>query len=241
MPNQILRILFCALAILLVGNSFPASASSDEENLEDCGPALTPAISLVPNIEFKLTGEVPSMGAQALLWEADYNGGPSWINAIQVESGTINGYQTWISAAPGRVRIMPVGKTPPIVNGNDPQVTRDRAGRILLLAPRSSGIGSDIFTVADGKLSALAIIHSDNARLFTGLGDHPWVAWSETDENLRVTVKAALFEGLTPAFAYLLNEGESAIDFAYDRDSESRGKLAILTNRRLLIFTNSSR
>ncbi len=242
MPVQPIRILMCAIAMLCLWNSFPAFANPDEKELEACQGALDGSNTLVPHVEFKLTSEFNSQGATALFWQPDLDGGgPSWLNAIDFASGRVRTYQPPLSAVPGRVRIMPVGKAPPIVNVREPQVTRDASGRVFLLLPRESGQGAEIFSLSGGVLSPVAVIPTASARLYSGLGDRPWVAWQEESDGKRMTVKAALLEGLTsPALSFVLDDGESALDFVYDRDSDSRGQFAVLTDKRILLFTNSS-
>lgn len=130
------------------------------------------------------------------------------------------------------------------LSGGEPknaQVVRDRDGRVLMLVPRTDG-SADMIALKGQQLEPVAVGPSNQPYLYEGLGDRPWLAWTESGSEMQHVIKTALFEGLTsPAFTWQLEPGEQVSEFGYERISEMEGQLIVVTNRRTLRFNSQSR
>ncbi len=122
-----------------------------------------------------------------------------------------------------------------------PQVLRGKNGTVLILVERSPYTHSNIFALAKGVLSPVAVVPA--SFLFAGINGDEMVAWSEAAGPAdQFSVKLARLESLTsPVFSFPLEAGEIVKSYKALPESGLVGFLAVLTSQRILLIKYSSR
>ena len=115
-----------------------------------------------------------------------------------------------------------------------PQVLRSPSGSILILIGRAES--SSILELRRGAVAPVAVVN--NSFLFNSENQGPFVVWSGVDATSgALRLRISKLDSLTsPLASFPLENGEIVKDYDVLSSVSKSGTLAVLTNRRLLLF-----